>query len=94
MADLLKGEMVLTDGNEFSGIRNLGRTNLELWLNANELLLDPEAAWDRVVKEDAKSQSQLQDDFAKIWDRYEAIRQDGIDLRDPAFEREESLLNY
>ena len=31
MADLLKGEMVFTDENEFSRIRNLGRTILELW---------------------------------------------------------------
>lgn len=89
MADLLHAELVLSQDGRNSTTRPLGRTIIELWLNVNELLLDPDAAVERLFTEDAKTQSQVQHGFGVIWDRYEKHRDGGIDLRDPHFERGE-----
>jgi hypothetical protein len=89
MADLLHAELTLSQDGRDSTTRPLGRTIVELWLNANELLLDPDAAIGRLFAEDAKTQSQVQHGFGVFWDRFEKHRDGGIDLRDPHFERGE-----
>jgi hypothetical protein len=89
MTELLRSELVLSSQDLDSTTRPLGRIIVELWLNANELLLDPETATDRLVAEHRTSLAQLQHGFGVLWERYEKEREDGIDLRDPNFERAE-----
>lgn len=89
MTDFLQSELVLSLNDRNSTTRPLGRTIVELWLNTNELLLDPEAAMDRLEAEDITARGQLQHGFETIWNRYEKVRDEGIDLRDPNFERAE-----
>jgi|GEM_PF-5946122 len=89
MADLLRAELLLSMSGRNSATRSLGRTVIELWLNANELLLDPDSAMERLFAEDVKIQAQVQHGLGVMWDRYEKLLDGGIDLRDPNFERGE-----
>lgn len=68
-------------------IRNLGRTIIEMWLYANELLLDPDQGAERFFGEDALAQAREQDGLMKLWERYESKREGGKLLADPEFER-------
>lgn len=69
--------------------RPLGRPVIELWLYANDLLLDGEAALERLLAEDAGHQSRLEHGRKLIWERLESKRPGGIDPRDPNFLRRE-----
>jgi hypothetical protein len=89
MADLLRAELELSSLGLDSSTRVLGRTIVELWLNANEFLLDPESAIARLELEHVTVHAQIQHGFAEIWERLERQREGGIDLRDPEFERGE-----
>jgi hypothetical protein len=87
MGDLLEGELILSKNGRDSATRLLGRTLTELWLNLNELLLDPNAALGRLFAEDASVQSQVQHGLGVMWDRYEKYLDGSSDLRDPNFQR-------
>ena len=89
MADLVDAELTLALAERHSVTRTLGRPVIELWLYANDLLLDGEAALDRLFAEDAGHQSRLEHGRQMVWDHLESKRAGGIDPRDPNFVRKE-----
>jgi hypothetical protein len=91
MADLVRSELVLIENGSNSSVRNLGRTILELWLYANEFLLDPDSAVERFMEEDARSQAQVQHGLSQIWEKYESQRNNEVDLRTPTKEEAERV---
>ena len=88
MADLLQSELELFRAGKISTTRSLARTITDLWLNGNQLLLDPEVAVERLLAEDTIVNNQLQHGANVLWQRYEKHREDGVDARNPEFERE------
>lgn len=83
MADLLDAELTLALLERHSVTRVLGRSILEHWLNANELLLDGDSAIDRLWLEEADHQHRLERGRELIWERVEEVRNRGLDLRNP-----------
>jgi hypothetical protein len=83
-SNLLGGELELASANRWSLTRVLGRQITESWLWANALLLDSEAAFDRLMLADGKQQYLRNKGFTKIWDTLESRRPGGLDLRDPS----------
>lgn len=81
MADLVDAELTLALAERHSVTRTLGRPVIELWLYANDLLLDGEAALDRLFAEDAGHQSRLEHGRQMVWDHLESKRAGGIDPR-------------
>ena len=89
MADLVDAELTLALAERHSVTRLLGRPVIELWLYANDLLLDGVEALERLFAEGAGHQSRLEHGRQMIWDRLERKRTGGIDPRDPNFIRKE-----
>ena len=81
MADLVDAELTLALAERHSVTRTLGRPVIELWLYANDLLLDGEAALDRLFAEDAGHQVRLEHGRQMVWDHLESKRAGGIDPR-------------
>ena len=91
MADLIEAELSLAGRGRHSVTRVIGRSVIELWLYANDLLLDGDEALDRLFGEDAGHRSRLEHGRRMVWERLESRRPGGIDLQDPAFVRGERI---
>jgi hypothetical protein len=81
LADLVASECALVVVGRLSTSRVIGRSSIEAWLWVNYLLLEPEAAVDRLLAEDAGQQWRLEHGRIHIWDQLESKRPGGIDLR-------------
>ena len=85
MADLVDAQLRLALQDRHSVTRVLGRSVIELWLSANELLLNDQDGLTRLFGEDADQQARLEHGRRMVWDRLESRREDGIKLHDPNF---------
>lgn len=85
MADLIDSQLCLGLEDRLSVSRVLGRSVIELWLYANEPLLNGEEALDRLFDEDADQQARLEHGRRKVWERLESRRENGVMLHDPNF---------
>lgn len=82
-ANLLATELELGRAGRWDVTRLVGRAIFEAWLWANLLLLDGDAAIERLLGEDTSRQGSLDYGRGQIWQRLESLRPGGIDLRGP-----------
>lgn len=84
LADLLRAETALARSDNTATSRVIGRAAIETWLWALYLLLDPDAAVDRLVAESEGHHRRRLIGINRLWERIASLRSSDLDEPSPA----------